>query len=913
MAEFNYDTSVAARNAMEYFGFNCPKGGQFYICETSWTQFVGCCLSNPCAYGSGVCPDGDLRTMSFHNDTYADLPFQQCENDGSSDWYTCKYSNPPFFGCCAQNPCTRSGGCPTKSLIAARLSDSESEQKFFFARPGAEPVSTTGLETIPTSASWDKTGGKADQAGLPNPGVVAGISVVAMLLALVLISIAIWRKRVLRALGNMAFMNRLSSPTRYDSLSIYVPPKSTGRPGEEAQNTSSTAILDAQTVWHHSPQLLHPRDTGWYMAWVWDILLTLAPILFIVLAILTLQIEGETPSSYGQKLVELVRLSPTVYPIIFAAVTSRFYKTYARWSLEQPHGARLSTLEQVLGSQSFAGAFERLLFVRTHIAVGVLILLTWTMSPIGGQSASRILYLGEARAFSNGTVFYVHPNYQMSPFYISRLVNSVKNNVFSLYTATLMSSVEQRHSPRDLWGFPRIPQWPRGMAADETHHINDATFSPGDEDYSSLLGVKIQGLDFAEGSVRYDFSIETSYLDLDCSLAGTHDLLSTSFKQAELEKEISINLNPLLKEKKSSFAINITGPRPPDFHMLYASLETKKNESLINTASEDRFLERFDPVRLFLFNCSMQTVFLETDIWCPSPANCSAWRQHQKTGDITRNRFSDFTQSYLTGIKNGIQLWPKAAGDVDMSAASATENFIAGDQYLYAKQARRDWTGFDVSKFSRHLTTAFNTFWDATRDPLGHSSTNITRRDLPEKNELVVSTLDVHDFFNSTEAVARRNKVYRADRLWIAVLLTTTMFLQILAILGAALRILIKGPDVLGFASSVTRNNIHIPLPAGGSNLDGPDRARMLGHIRVQLGDVRPEDEVGYIAVRSLPADEQPQGTSEAEPGNLGIQSSEQDLGELLAQQPSEAVSEVEVEDDVRPVWRPLDRKRLYL
>ena len=52
----------------------------------------------------------------------------------------------------------------------------------------------------------------------------------------------------------------------------------------------------------------------------------------------------------------------------------------------------------------------------------------------------------------------------------------------------------------------------------------------------------------------------------------------------------------------------------------------------------------------------------------------------------------------------------------------------------------------------------------------------------------------------------------------------------------------------------MTRENPRIPLPEVGSGLDGPERAKMLREMRDQLADVRPLDEVGYVAFRALPS-----------------------------------------------------------
>jgi hypothetical protein len=613
----------------------------------------------------------------------------------------------------------------------------------------------------------------------------------------------------------------------------------------------------------------------------------------------------------------LIQLSPTAYPIIFAAVASRFFKVLARWQLEQRQGIKLGVIEQIFGSQSFAGSFERLLFVRSHPALGVLIFLVWVMSPLGGQSASRVLFLGESRTSNTGTVFYADPTHQFSRFYMSSLVDSIEANVQALYTLQLMSPAEQRRSPRDLWQFPRIPQWPRDRDSDREYEVDDGSLAHGEEDYSSLLGIKLQGLDLGEETVRYDFSIQTSYIDLDCSLPSfvnpddVFDRNDSVWNSVDVSSWVGKKGDSVIDQDLStSFAVNITAQGPwstenrssadsaPTFRMAFASFQTelqKENER-----------EVYNPVRLFAFNCTMRTVYLETDLHCPSPSSCRATRQRRLT-PRRQQQFPDMIQDHLGGFIAGSRKWERAAGSVDRSAASATENFIAGQEYLYGTQRRYDWRDIkDLGNFSRRLTTAFNTFLDATKGPLEYSNIDIKARQLPRNNAVVHSSYDIHDFYNETQAVGRLNNVYRADRAWIAILLGTTMVLQLLAILGLVLLGLVKGPDVLGFVSSMTRDNPHTSLQEVGSGLDGPERARMLRDMRVQLADVRPLDEVGYVAFRATPLDKSEYQADE----DVELES----LAPQPGQQQDQHGEEAEASDrsmNQQP-WRAMDLRRLY-
>ncbi|KAH7143751.1 hypothetical protein EDB81DRAFT_935167 [Dactylonectria macrodidyma] len=134
-------------------GLSCPEGGNFWVCADKPTQFIGCCISNPCETDYGVCSDEDITPASVDVDVFGEVPQQACISDNSQvKWYTCSGTTPPFIGCCAVNACSQ-GGCPGGSLRAARLSDvGDNADKFL----ECVTVSTTGVRTLSTSTRTAK-------------------------------------------------------------------------------------------------------------------------------------------------------------------------------------------------------------------------------------------------------------------------------------------------------------------------------------------------------------------------------------------------------------------------------------------------------------------------------------------------------------------------------------------------------------------------------------------------------------------------------------------------------------------------------------------------------------------------------------------------------------------------------------
>ena len=178
-------------------GASCPKGGTFYTCQDSATEFLGCCTSNPCtAEAGGKCPQNNIRPTSFSSDSYDEILPQKCDSsEPEALWYACKFNNPPFMGCCKSNPCA-SGSCPAKDLAAAVLADEPDNRQIFLGEAStptmevakASPTSQSNI----TQSSAPTTG---SSGGGLSTGAIAGIAAGGAVLVLALIVFCVLRFR----------------------------------------------------------------------------------------------------------------------------------------------------------------------------------------------------------------------------------------------------------------------------------------------------------------------------------------------------------------------------------------------------------------------------------------------------------------------------------------------------------------------------------------------------------------------------------------------------------------------------------------------------------------------------------------------------------------------------------------------
>ncbi|KAJ4257516.1 hypothetical protein NW762_008640 [Fusarium torreyae] len=241
-------------------GISCPDGGQFYICEDDDTQFVGCCVNDPCGANNGTCPEGDLRTTTFNPDRYNDIFQQDCNNSQSvRNWYTCTGTNPPFIGCCSLNACNT--GCPRARLEPAMLSKTERNRlEFLDPRNRGSTTASTASETASSTASSTAEASKDEGLGT---GATAGIAVAATvggLISLILIAWLFWWKPRQKKKHQQGFNPAYNAPPAPPvSEQTYSP---SGGPIHHGTFTSQSPMSGYQHSWTPTPTVMNQHLMG---------------------------------------------------------------------------------------------------------------------------------------------------------------------------------------------------------------------------------------------------------------------------------------------------------------------------------------------------------------------------------------------------------------------------------------------------------------------------------------------------------------------------------------------------------------------------------------------------------------------------------------------------------------------------
>ncbi|KAI0969326.1 hypothetical protein F4678DRAFT_440073 [Xylaria arbuscula] len=161
-------------NPINYLGLSCQSSGDFYICQDSKTQFLGCCEIDPCGSKGGLCPSSALSPSKFAPLKYNEIKPQSCTSSTKNAlWYTCT-NGPTFLGCCASNPCNNDGVCPGDDLVGAVLNSDKSDASVFLTTTATVASISTSLTHTTISATTSSTTKRATLVSSPTSSSISG-------------------------------------------------------------------------------------------------------------------------------------------------------------------------------------------------------------------------------------------------------------------------------------------------------------------------------------------------------------------------------------------------------------------------------------------------------------------------------------------------------------------------------------------------------------------------------------------------------------------------------------------------------------------------------------------------------------------------------------------------------------------
>lgn len=517
-------------------------------------------------------------------------------------------------------------------------------------------------------------------------------------------------------------------------------------------------------------------------------------------------------------LQQVLLLSPTIFPVIFAALMGRCFKYMGLFLAER--GTTLGRLEQLVGSTSLFSAMERLISLRGFSVVGYMLMIVWLLSPLGGQSALRLQGQETNSIMSNGTVQYLNPDVVLdTSMQGASIINSARSIFGPIFLAALLSSSKYQDTPMDLWGNVKMARYQsvQNSTSDEWKTIKDD--DSNNITYASLIGIPVAQVDKIGTS---NFSVKARQWDISCDK-----------NEMQGGKQADFGGMNVATWKIAYAPVNSTCSSWP------CSLSFK---SIANVDSSDE-----DFFNYTVASCKLSYDMYETKVVCTG-RSCTptAMRMIDRYTGVNYTRDSDdffrSTPAYNTMVTLP-QVDNLGVGSVAFRGSTNSEkwmadptNFVGLDTYVQLYELSPEVLG-------NRLTILWNTFFQSTyaMNTLGGN----LDRTFDNITESATSQL-----FNGTATVISTPmpNVWQTNWKWFTALLVSSIMLQIAAFMALFFKYYTCVPDIIGYASSMTLLNPYVPTPTGGTTLHGLERTRLLQDMRVMIGDVCPNEPVGAVA-----------------------------------------------------------------
>ena len=483
---------------------------------------------------------------------------------------------------------------------------------------------------------------------------------------------------------------------------------------------------------------------------------------------------------------------------------------------------RPQTLEQLMGSLTIFGTVELQFLLRTFDLLGIGLIALWALSPLGGQASLRLLGLGKQPTSSTQNVSYLSPESVSILAQGADVISSLGFSTNALYLSALFTPPATQASAVDTWKIPTIEKLESTSKSDADGWYR---VFPENASYSSLVGLPIDGI---KKSGSYHFYVECLYMALDCPTVSDSTLVNgTSRGGFSLNFVTDDPRNLLLYPNQTSY------PSVKPWGVNFSAVS--------NIESDDSFIT----------NCTLTRSSVESNITCDD-GSCSVTQ-------IRRSRFDQRPPGY-TPLSYGIgaagleTYWPMSGGSGEHPGSSTPTEYFISDPTMNSLSTSIasggvSLKGLSADLFSERFSLVFNTYWQCSLVPWYQTGNFPSNASALNHDSFDMNYMGI--FNTTTTTVTTFTDIYVCNKIWAAILLIASTVLLLCGIGGAVAKHMARGPKILGYVSTMTRDNPYIDLPPGGCTLDGLERARLLKDVEVKVQDVCAEGGVGHIALGS--------------------------------------------------------------
>ncbi|KAJ5707908.1 hypothetical protein N7488_007709 [Penicillium malachiteum] len=586
---------------------------------------------------------------------------------------------------------------------------------------------------------------------------------------------------------------------------------------DQPKNTAN--INSVRKISQCEPAPLKPSGQRWFAL----IACIIGIVPFFCLAWAAVGLNGKKISQSSWDALKIaMKVEVTLFPLVYAAIVGRMSRQLAHWKLQK--GASVSIIQRFLGSTTVFGTLYTSWVLRSLDLVALGLTVLWAFSPVAAQASLRILSASPGKTQSTLQLHYFDyaATNDVTPVSDWYYTDDPADEIF---IASLVTAKITRGSTTDIWGNVNIP-----LLSDLAKTGNSSGWIDVSGDnvvYASNLGVPIFGL-LSDGVTST--TISTSYMDFQC-----YDLRQMTFEAANVS------------------ALNVP-------EIIYVEGNDTKASVVWKSFNFQDGWER-DSEEVAAANCSVTFQNLLMDVSCNRTSDAPRTQGECRATRVQKNKaigsslpdffsssttFNNFTESILKALPAGQEATPTAL-DYWMSNPFGTYPQLKANITLYELSA-------DI--FSRRLTQMVNSFYMArlgyqfmTRTSLDGLQSNTTG------NETTVKSDTGHVKFTLVSGNGLEidtNFTLSTNPGWITAFILTIVLMMAASIITFYITTEILIPDVLGYVSSLTRDNPHISDSDIPVVIGGLQRTELLGSMALRMGDVSPRDEIGTLGIGRL-------------------------------------------------------------
>ena len=499
-------------------------------------------------------------------------------------------------------------------------------------------------------------------------------------------------------------------------------------------------------------------------------------------------------------------------------------KSLATWKIQR--GTTIGLVEQLLGSHTISGAFLTQAKFRAFNFLGLFIVALWCLSPLGSQASLRVVSVEQSysRSVANLSALDTFSEYQFGG---ADNVGEAATVIAGPFAAALFSASLLKDRNQDLWGNIRLPSLEHLAQNDSSAWID--IVDPTNIDYPSLVGVPVVGVPKLGNTT---FTLSSSYLNIECDTFNTAGKVFTNYTGLTPGG----NTDHFWSADTSANYFNIAISQPfGNFSVMFN--ETRDPRRLVwdsdGTHAECRLYTTYVDVNI---SCSSNTCSPSSARRPPQLPRDSSWTVFDLGDFIDADSFlRTFTQIFPNVGPSGIQ---SPIVEYFTSPYNAVSFSTAGPIYSIGKEA-----------FQLRLAQLFNVQLLLGIDPSSLTGNfNITPTIIPLPNGTNETHYDAGTPITILGIQSTEQDLLRCNRAWLGILIVASLTLFLIAAVAAVLRLITLVPDVLGTLSLAMLDN-RCQTIMGNTAWTSNERVLKMKGIKVQLGDVRPDSNVGRIGL----------------------------------------------------------------